>query len=271
MLTATTSGGSPICRERNGCFEMRRTGPDALTDRMVKNCLSPELLCLKEGAMVMCTKNNPERGFFNGTLGTVVGFEKDRGMPIIESFGGWRIIIDESEWSISDGERKIAGITQVPLRLAWAITIHKSQGISLDAAEINLSGAFVEGQGYVALSRVRTLTGLKITGRVNPIALKVSERVAGQDTQFREVSDRLSLWCRRYPDSLRQKQDEFIERVGALKRERKKRKETHDTHHTGPAAGGAVRPGHRETARHEKADNTRAYRETRRSERHHPR
>ena len=140
--------------EEEHTFYMQRDGPDALTERMIKHCLSPEILCLKKGAMVMCTKNNPERGFFNGTLGTVVDFERERGMPIIETFNGWRITIDESEWSVSDGEKKIAGIKQVPLRLAWAITIHKSQGISLDAAEVNLSGTFVEGQGYVALSRV---------------------------------------------------------------------------------------------------------------------
>ncbi len=79
-------------------------------------------------------------------------------------------------------------MTQVPLRLAWAITIHKSQGMSMDAAAIDLSRAFEYGQGYVALSRVRSLEGLFILGWSEQ-ALIVHPQVVAVDEQFRELSE----------------------------------------------------------------------------------
>lgn len=88
------------------------------------------------------------------------------------------------------GHRRREGegeITQVPLRLAWAITVHKSQGMSLDAAEIDLRNAFTY-EGYVALSRVRSLSGMKIIG-LNSQALLVDPRVVHKDEHFREESD----------------------------------------------------------------------------------
>lgn len=63
-------------------------------------------------------------------------------------------------WELRDGDKKRASITQIPLRLAWAITVHKSRGMTLDAARIDLGKAFVEGMGYVALSRVKNLNNL---------------------------------------------------------------------------------------------------------------
>jgi len=81
----------------------------------------------------------------------------------------------------------LASISQVPLRLAWAITVHKSQGMSLDCAEIDLGKTFEYGMGYVALSRVRTLAGIKLVG-LNDLALRVNERVIMLDKQLRERS-----------------------------------------------------------------------------------
>lgn len=81
-------------------------------------------------------------------------------MPVVELLDGENIIAEPMDWSVEENGKIKASITQVPLRLAWAITVHKSQGMTLDSAVMDLSDAFVAGQGYVALSRVRSLDGL---------------------------------------------------------------------------------------------------------------
>ena len=91
-------------------------------------------------------------------------------------------------WELRDGERKRASISQIPLRLAWAITVHKSQGMTLDAARIDLRKAFVEGMGYVALSRVRSLDTMYLYG-INRMALQVSPDALAIDEMLRQKSD----------------------------------------------------------------------------------
>lgn len=167
-------------------YTMQGRGRKPLIEGLMKNCISPERLVLKEDAMVMCTKNNFEAGYVNGTLARVVSF--DEGFPVIEMTDGTRITIKPVTWEIVEEKKIIASIEQLPLRLAWAITVHKSQGMSLDAAEIDLSKAFVYGQGYVALSRVRTLDGLKVLG-MHPNALQVDPKVVQQDTRFHKGSE----------------------------------------------------------------------------------
>ena len=169
-------------------FTMEKDGPKAAVEAMVKGCMSPEILHIKEGAVVMFTKNDPEQAFVNGTLGTVTGFDPEGNIPIVETFDGKTIIAEPMLWEMTDGGERIAGIRQVPLRLAWSITIHKSQGASLDAAEINLSRVFVEGQGYVALSRVRSLAGLRLVGGITPRSLAVAPMIQEQDGQFEQAS-----------------------------------------------------------------------------------
>lgn len=169
-------------------FKMEGRGNKQLQQSLAKNCLSPELLELKEDAMVMCTKNNFEAGYVNGTLGRVIDFDLDGGYPIIETGDGRKITIKPATWSISEDGKVLAEIEQVPLRLAWAITVHKSQGMSLDAAEIDLSKAFVFGQGYVALSRVRSLSGLKLLG-MNPNALSVDPKIVHADMRFKQEAE----------------------------------------------------------------------------------
>ncbi len=168
-------------------FTMSGEGNKQLQQNLSKNCLSPELLELKEDAMVMCTKNNFEAGYVNGTLARVTAFDAD-GLPIIETSDKRTITIKPVSWEIRDENKIMAAIEQLPLRLAWAITVHKSQGMSLDAAEIDLSKAFVFGQGYVALSRVRTLAGLKMLG-MSPTALRVDPKVIKHDHIFHQHSD----------------------------------------------------------------------------------
>ncbi len=160
-------------------------GSRALVEMLKKSVLAPETLLIKKGAMVMFVKNNFETGYVNGTLGKVVGF-KD-GFPVVETVKGKRIVAAPESWSFEDVGGGGATIAQVPLRLAWAITVHKSQGMSLDAVEVDLSKSFVPGLGYVALSRLRTLGGLKLVG-MNQMSLQVSPESLALDQTFLEMS-----------------------------------------------------------------------------------
>ena len=94
------------------------------------------------------------------------------------------ITMQPDTWELRDGDKKRASISQIPLRLAWAITVHKSQGMTLDAARIDLRKAFVEGMGYVALSRVKDIEHLYLVG-INRMALQVSTEAADIDVHLR--------------------------------------------------------------------------------------
>ncbi|MEJ0054075.1 MAG: AAA family ATPase [bacterium] len=171
-------------------YEMESSGSPVLIEALKRGCLSPETLTLKEGAIVMCTKNNQAAGYVNGTLGTVIGFSTGWGAsasPIIETKDGRELTIEPADWAVEENGKVRAKVTQVPLRLAWAITVHKSQGMSMDSAAMDLSRAFEYGQGYVALSRVRSLDGLHLLGWSEE-ALRVHPAVAARDAEFREAS-----------------------------------------------------------------------------------
>ena len=169
-------------------FEMTSTGNDKLVEVLKKGCLSPENLELKVGAVVMCTKNNQKEHFVNGTLGVVTEFDEFSGYPIIKTRSGYKVTIEPMDWAVEENGKIRAQITQVPLRLAWAITVHKSQGMSLDAAVMDLSQVFEYGQGYVALSRVRRLSGLYLLG-INERALKVHPEILKKDADFKKQSE----------------------------------------------------------------------------------
>jgi ATP-dependent DNA helicase PIF1 len=168
-------------------YGMEDKGKEILVDILKKSCLAPETLRLKDGAVVMFVKNNFDEGYVNGTLGVVERFD-DEGMPVVRIKSGKTIHVKSDVWMIEEDGDILAEIHQLPLRLAWAITVHKSQGMSLDAAEIDLSKSFVPGMGYVALSRVRTLSGLKLMG-LNDIARQVSPEVLELDTVLRKSSE----------------------------------------------------------------------------------
>jgi len=167
-------------------YRMRTQGAPPLIASLQRGCLSPQDLRLKKTARVMFTKNNPDGSFVNGTLGEVEGFT-NAGDPVVRTFDNERIIVQPMDWMIADGDRVLALISQLPLRLAWAVTIHKSQGMTLDAAVIDLAQAFEYGQGYVALSRVRSLDGLYLLG-LNERALEVHPEVIEQDQKFQARS-----------------------------------------------------------------------------------
>lgn len=177
-------------------FVMKCEGLDFIVETLKKSCLSPERLTLKVGAQVMFTRNNFDQDtghviYVNGTQGTVVGFSG--GMPVVETKAGNRIEAMYAEWSIDHNDGKSAAkIRQIPLRLAWALTVHKSQGMSLDAASMDLSGAFEYGQGYVALSRVRSLQGLSLEG-LNAKALLMHPEVVKKDSEFRQLSEQVDI------------------------------------------------------------------------------
>lgn len=136
----------------------------------------------------MFVKNNPEAGYFNGSIGHVIDFFEWN--PIVELTNGHKIFTETTSWSIEENGKIKASIEQIPLRLAWAITIHKSQGMTLDTAVMNLLDAFVPGQGYVALSRVRTLEGLILRG-FNEMALTVDLRVIDFEQTISRESERV--------------------------------------------------------------------------------
>lgn len=168
-------------------YDMVTTGSENYVATLKRSCLAMERLALKKGALVMAIKNSLERKYVNGSLGVVTGYEKVTEYPIVEFQNGKTVTMKPDSWELRDGDKKRAGISQIPLRLAWAITVHKSQGMTLDAARIDLRKAFVEGMGYVALSRVRRLKNLSLLG-INHMALKVSSDALHIDGELRKKS-----------------------------------------------------------------------------------
>lgn len=166
-------------------YTQTTTGAANYVETLQRSVLAPETLHLKKNALVIAVKNATDRKYANGSLGTVVDFEPNTEYPIVEFRSGTIVTIAPDTWELRDGDKKRASITQIPLRLAWAITIHKSQGMTLDAARIDLRKAFVEGMGYVALSRVKNLHSLYLSG-INRMALTISEDAQGIDGKLRQ-------------------------------------------------------------------------------------
>ncbi|HUQ29953.1 MAG TPA: AAA family ATPase [Candidatus Paceibacterota bacterium] len=195
-------------------FLMNSQGKDSMIEGLKRGCLSPEILELKEGASVMFTKNSPQGKFVNGTLGTVVEFETGSKLPLVETRDGTYVTAEPMEWQVEENGKVRAQISQVPLRLAWAMTVHKSQGMSMDAAVMDLSQAFEYGQGYVALSRVRRLEGVHLLG-INQRALAVHPEILEKDREFRESSDIVASTFARMPQSeVADMQKQFVKAMG---------------------------------------------------------
>lgn len=207
-------------------FNMQTRGFNTLVDGLKKSCLAHECLKLKIGAEVMFIKNDLLGEYVNGTRGVVTGFiSSDGAWPIVKTYDNRSIVAYPEDWKYEDNGVIRATISQVPLRLAWAITIHKSQGMTLDAAEMDLGDAFEPGMGYVALSRVRSLNGLKLMN-LNEMALKVHPKILEHDKIFKACSaDNVNYLQTLTEDVLTQNLEETLsQRVGAGKGKKSPRK-----------------------------------------------
>lgn len=151
-------------------------------------------LTLKKGAQVMFIKNDPDRRFINGTLGEVKSIDKNSiAVRLAES--GTVIDVEPMEWqniryqfdeeSKEISSKQIGRFKQYPLKAAWAITVHKSQGLTFDKAIIDVHAAFSPGQAYVALSRCRTLDGLVLS---SPVSASVFMRDNAVDAYMNYIS-----------------------------------------------------------------------------------
>lgn len=174
-------------KSKKRIYTAETKGNEKLVEMLKGNVRTEENLLLKIGAKVMFIKNNFEKGYVNGTLGEITGFNNE-GFPEVTLLDGKKIICEPEKWAIEDEKGKaLASFEQIPLRYAWAVTIHKSQGMTLDAAEIDLGYSFEKGQGYVALSRVKSLEGLRLTS-FNQNALDLDTLAMKADKRFIELS-----------------------------------------------------------------------------------
>jgi ATP-dependent DNA helicase PIF1 len=161
-------------------FDAVDIGEEPFLGQLAANCAAPTQLTLKPGAQVILLKNvDAERGLVNGARGVVTRFveqpsdggrrrvlpEVTFGLASVGSGGGGGPVtttVEESEWSVELGSRTVASRVQLPLKLAYALSIHKSQGMTLDLLEVSLQGVFETGQAYVALSRAVSLERLRV-------------------------------------------------------------------------------------------------------------
>ena len=142
-------------------LDARLSGPDSQQQFLCNNLLTPQQLVLKPGARVMFTVNNAEVGYVNGQVGVVETVAAGR---VIVATEGSTLDVPRFTWRYDERDKTSAAFTQFPLRLSYALTIHKAQGLTLDSAYIDVRAAREPGQAYVALSRVRTLAGLHLKG-----------------------------------------------------------------------------------------------------------
>ncbi|HIP51995.1 MAG TPA: helicase [Campylobacterales bacterium] len=196
-------------------FKYKSKGSAKNIEKIFKTSLVLEEIILKKDAMVIFVKNNPEKNYINGTTGVVMGFEGD--IPVVKTSTGQKIRVVAEDWTLeNDKGENVATVSQVPLRLAWAITIHKSQGMTLDAAQIDLSQTFEVGQGYVALSRLKNIEGLQLLG-LNEMALKVEPLTLRIDEPIKKASLKASEEIMAYSEEeLEQAHTNYLKRIGGL-------------------------------------------------------
>lgn len=198
-------------------FTYKSEGTAKNIEKIFKSSLVLEEMTLKKDAVVMFIKNNHELGYVNGTTGVVVDFNKETGLPIVKTSYGSLIKLGLEDWTIeNDSGNIVAKVSQIPLKLAWAITIHKSQGMTLDSAEIDLSKTFEVGQGYVALSRIKNINGLRLMGlndkalTVDPLILHIDDRIKAAS---KKASDEISAIS---PENLEKIFESYIQSIDGI-------------------------------------------------------
>ena len=199
-------------------YNYKSEGAKTNIEKLFKSALVQEELTLKKDAVVMFIKNNPEKYYINGTTGVVIDFSKDeQPLPIVKLSNGYVIKVEFEDWAIENDKGKVsAKISQIPLKLAWAITIHKSQGMTLDAAQIDLSKTFEVGQGYVALSRIKNIEGLKLMG-FNEKALSVDPLILSIDPRIKQASQKAYAKIEAYDENQLELMNlSYIEKLGGL-------------------------------------------------------
>ena len=156
----------------------------------LKNCPATEAISLKKGAQVILLKNlDPEAGLVNGSRGVIIDFRnhpsaindlpkefKRSKLPLVLFENDLRRLIEPGEWSNKIGDSTVSSRVQIPLRLAWALSAHKSQGMTIPHLSVNLRGVFDYGQAYVALSRATKLSLLTILG-LNASSIRAHPKV----------------------------------------------------------------------------------------------
>lgn len=173
-------------RKRTSFKKPTKTAFDAEITTLKKNSLFEDTLTLKVGCQVMCIANiDLESDICNGTTGVVIGFHNRQ--PRVKFANGREYVFETRAWE-SDNYPGVC-VKQLPLILAWAVTIHKAQGATLQMADIDIgSSVFAPGQSYVALSRVKDLEGLYLRS-FQPQKIKVNEKVRDFYQQFYEEDD----------------------------------------------------------------------------------
>jgi ATP-dependent exoDNAse (exonuclease V) alpha subunit len=144
-----------------------------------------QIVKVKVGCRVMTCVNNDIEGYYNGSVGTVKDIVSED-IVIVRLDNGNDVVVTRHEFTnleyVTDAsgvikQKRVGSFSQMPLKLFYAISSHKSQGSSLDKAIVNMNGAFAEGQTYVALSRLRTVDGLFLENKLTERDVKVDKHV----------------------------------------------------------------------------------------------
>lgn len=157
------------------------SGNTSALKTLADHCPATRSIEVKIGAQVVLIRNKATLGLVNGSRGTVAGFVDHAGvtLPLVqfESNDGVPVLIERETWTVEQNGVIMAQRAQVPLTLAWALSIHKSQGMTISEVEVSLDSVFEDGQAYVALSRVTSLEGLKISRPFNPRVIRANDAV----------------------------------------------------------------------------------------------